>query len=432
MAQSTTMAHKEVRPFGMKPESGRWLLVITCMIMNLVLGSIYSWSVFVRPLIDYYKTKGMTVTASDAQWPFSIFLACFAIAMPLTGKYIQKYGPRNVALIGGFLCGLGWLLASISPSVAWLYLTYGVVGGVGVGIAYGCPVNVATKWFPDKRGLAVGLALFGFGFSAFITGNLANVFITNYGMMTTFRYFGLAFIVISVLLSLPLKFPADGWKPKGWTAHPPKPGAVTCECVRGEMVKTSTFYGLWICFFIGCLAGLMAIGISKPVGTEAFGITSVLATALVGVFAIFNGGGRPLFGAMNDKLTPRNSALISFVLIIIASALMYWFAAPGATAIYIIAFAILWACLGGWLAIAPAATASYFGMCDYAKCYGIVFLAYGAGAIAGPQLAGFIKDHTGSYLSVFLYVIGLSIIGLIIAIWLMKPVKKASITKEVK
>jgi MFS family permease len=166
------------------------------------------------------------------------------------------------------------------------------------------------------------------------------------------------------------------------------------------------------------------------VGTEAINIQSGLATMLVGVFAIFNGGGRPLFGLLNDKLTPRNSALISFALIAFASALMFWFAAPGATAVYIIAFAILWACLGGWLAIAPAATASYFGMCDYARCYGIVFLAYGAGAIAGPQLAGFIKGATGSYLSVFPWVMGLAVVGFIVAIILMKPVKQLPEAKK--
>jgi MFS transporter, OFA family, oxalate/formate antiporter len=422
-AASAVSAPKIVRPFGMEPEKGRWVLVVFCLIINLCLGAIYSWSVFVTPLTKYFKDRGTTISASEAQLPFSIFLACFAIAMPLTGRFINKYGPRKVAIVGGILCGLGWLLASISSSIALLCITYGVIGGLGVGIAYGCPVNVATKWFPDKRGLAVGLALFGFGFSAFVTGNLANVIIGSSGLMNTFRYFGIAFIIITILLSLPLSFPSTGWTPKGWKPPAPKPGAVTCECHRSEMVKTSTFYGLWICYFIGCLAGLMAIGIAKPVGTEAFGVSSGLATMLVGIFAIFNGGGRPVFGTLNDKLTPRNTALISFALIAIASALLYWFSGAG-TAIYIICFAILWACLGGWLAIAPAATASYFGMCDYANCYGIVFLAYGAGAIAGPQLAGFIKTSTGSYLSVFPYVLGLAVVGIILAITMLKPVKK--------
>ncbi len=425
MSQVAASTPKIVRPFGMEPEKGRWILVAFCTIINLCLGAVYSWSIFVTPLKNHLEEKGLTVASSEIQLPFSIFLLCFAIAMPLTGRFITKYGPKKVAIVGGALYGLGWLSASFSNTIPLLCLTYGAVGGLGVGIAYGCPINVATRWFPDKRGLAVGVVLIGFGFSAIVTGNLANIFINSSGIMNTFRYFGIAFIIINILLSLPSSFPTAGWTPKGWKAPPPKPGSVTFECNRGEMVKTATFYGLWICFFIGCLAGLMAVGIAKPVGTANFGVTSGLATMLVGVFAIINGGGRPLFGALNDKMTPRNTAILDFALIAIASVLLYFVGSAGGSAIYIIGFAILWACLGGWLAIAPAATASFFGMRDYANCYGIVFLAFGTGGIAGPYLAGAIKDSTGSYLSVFPYVLGLAIIGIIISVLLLKPVKKA-------
>lgn len=404
--------------FGMPPERGRWVLVILGMIINLCLGSIYSWSVFVGPLAEYFTgTLGQPVTANDVLMPFSVFLAFFAIAMPLTGKYIESLGPRNVTIVGGVLTGLGWLLASTVTSVQMLYLVYGVIGGVGVGIAYGVPVAVAARWFPDRRGLAVGLTVLGFGFSAFLTANIAGYLIASLGVMGTFRIFGIAFVVLIILLALPLRFPAPGWKPPGWTPPMPKPGEEVCECDRGAMLRTPTFYGLWACFFIGCLAGLMAISIAKPVGTE-IGIEAGLATMLVGFFAIFNGGGRPVFGSLTDRITPRNTALVSFVLIAIASVALWQ--VPG-TLVYIVAFAILWGCLGGWLAIAPTATGSYFGTCDYPRCYGLVFLAYGAGAIAGPQLAGLIKTTTGNYMGVFPYVLALSLIGLAIGWVLMKP-----------
>jgi MFS family permease len=161
----------------------------------------------------------------------------------------------------------------------------------------------------------------------------------------------------------------------------------------------------------------MAIGIAKPVGIDV-GVEAGLATMLVGVFAIFNGFGRPVFGVLTDKLTPRNTAMISFVLIAFASLLIWQFAS---VPVYILAFIILWGCLGGWLAIAPTATGSYFGTGDYPRCYGVMFLAYGAGGIAGPQLAGFIKTTTGSYLGVFPYVLVLAVIGLVIAYALLKP-----------
>jgi OFA family oxalate/formate antiporter-like MFS transporter len=414
----------EIHPetiLGMEAGQGRWLLVIFGMFINLCLGTIYSWSVFVAPLTTYFtKDLGQAVTANDVLMPFSVFLAFFAITMAFAGKYIEQYGPRNITIVGGILTGLGWLLASFATSVPMLYVLYGIIGGIGVGIAYGVPVAVAARWFPDRRGLAVGLTLLGFGFSAFFTANIAAYLIVAYGVMTTFRIFGIAFIILTVLLALPLKFPPAGWKPAGWVPPAPVAGqAVTCEFRRGEMIKTRSFYALWACYFIGCLAGLMAVGIAKPVGSD-IGIEAGLATILVGVFAIFNGFGRPVFGALTDKLTPRNTALISFVLIALVSVLMWQ---VPTVPVYILAFVVLWGCLGGWLAIAPTTTGCYFGTGDYPRCYGVLFLAYGAGAIAGPQLAGFIKTSTGSYIGVFPYVMVLAVIGFIIAFTMLKPPK---------
>lgn len=403
----------------MEAEKGRWVLVLVGMVINLCLGSIYSWSVFVTPLTNHFVNElGQNVTANDVLLPFSVFLAFFAMAMPLTGRFIESHGPRKVTIAGGILTGLGWLLASTVTSVPMLYLVYGVVGGIGVGVAYGVPVAVAARWFPDRRGLAVGLALLGFGFSAFFTANVAGWLIGAYGVMQTFRIFGIAFLVLIVLLALPLTFPPKDWRPAGWTAPPPRPGEAACEMTRSQMLRTTAFYGLWVCYFIGCLAGLMAIGIAKPVGTEVVQIDSALATMLVGFFAIFNGGGRPVFGSLTDRLNPRNTALISFVLIAAGSLLMWQ--APSVP-VYIIAFALLWGCLGGWLAIAPTGCATYFGTCDYPRCYGVLFLAYGAGAIAGPQLAGLIRTSTGSYLGVFPYVAVLAAIGFLVALFLVKP-----------
>ncbi len=407
--------------FGMPLAKGRWGLVVSGLIINLWLGSIYAWSVFVKPLTDYYTNElGQAVTANDILMPFSVFLAVFAITMPFTGRIIDNYGPRNVTIIGGVLTGLGWLLGSFSSSVPMLYATFGVVGGIGVGIAYSVLVAVSARWFPDRRGLAVGLTVLGVGFSAFFTANIAGWLIGAYGVMNTFTIFGVVIIVLTIVLALPLKFPPPGWVPEGWTPPALKPGEEKpCEYNQSMMLKSSSFYGLWTCYFIGCLAGLMAISIAQPVGTDV-GIEAGLATFLVGFFAIFNGGGRPVFGVLTDTLTPRNAAMVSFFLIALASLLMWQ---VPIVPVYILAFAVLWGCLGGWLAIAPTTTGRYFGTGDYPRCYGFVFLAFGAGAIAGPQLAGVIKTSTGSYIGVFPYVLVLAVVGSIIAFTLMKPPK---------
>lgn len=407
--------------FKMEAEKGRWILVLLGLFINLCLGSIYSWSVFVSPLTEFFtKELGQVVTANDVLMPFSVFLVFFAIAMPLTGKYIDILGPKKTTIIGGVLTGLGWLLASTVGSVQMLYIVYGVIGGLGVGIAYGVPVAVSARWFPDKRGLAVGLTVLGFGFSAFLTANLAGFLIDLYGVMNTFRIFGVAFILLIVLLALPLSFPPADWRPKGWNPDV-STKKIACECDRSFMVRTKTFYGLWFCYFIGCLAGLMAISIAKPVGTEVVGIAPGLTIMLVGFFAIFNGGGRPVFGGLTDRFNTKNIAMLSFALIGGASCAMWL---VPCVPVYILAFAVLWGCLGGWLAIAPTATAGFFGTCDYPRCYGMVFLAYGAGAIAGPQLAGFIKTTTGTYLGVFPFVMIFAIIGFLVAFGLLNPVTR--------
>jgi OFA family oxalate/formate antiporter-like MFS transporter len=401
-----------------KLPGGRWGLVVAGMIINLCLGTVYSWSVFKGPLQKYLETIGPKLTPMDMQWPFILFLAVFALAMPVTGKYIERYGPRKVAMIGGVLCGLGWLLAGFGTSIGMLTIMYGIIGGLGVGIAYNCPIAVSGRWFPDRRGLAVGLTVLGFGFSAFFTANIAGYLMAAYGVMRTFQIFGVGFIILIAILAMPLHFPPAGWKPAGWTPPAPKPGAaVSCEMVREEMLKSKSFYALWLCYFIGCLAGLLAISISAQVATTAG--AAAMATMLVGFFAIFNGFGRPIFGSLVDKIGPTNTAVVNFVLIVLASVAIWQVVT---IPVYIVAFAILWGCLGGWLAIAPASTAAFFGTGDYPRCYGVVFMAYGAGAIVGPLLAGYVATTTGSFINVFPYVVVLAIIGIIIAfLWLKHP-----------
>jgi OFA family oxalate/formate antiporter-like MFS transporter len=413
---------------GMEIEKGRWILVICGMIINLCLGSIYSWSIFVGPLLNLFNDPAglnLGVGATQVLMPFTVFLAVFAIFMVLTGPYIEKYGPRKVTLVGGILTGLGWFLASMvtqfSNPVNMLYLMYGVVGGAGVGIAYGCPVAVSARWFPDKRGTAVGFTVLGFGFSAVFTANIAGYLIASTGVLNTFRLFGIGFLILIVILSMPLTFPPAGWTPRGWTPPAPKAGQhVTVEFKRDQMVKSPQFYGLWLCYTIGCIAGLMAISISKPVGTEIVHVEAGMATMLVSFFAIFNGFGRPIFGTLTDKINPRNTAMLSFILIA-GACLIMWKAAS--VPMYVLSFAVLWGCLGGWLAIGPTSTATFFGTADYARNYGLVFTAYGAGAIIGPRLAGMIKDSTGSYQGVFPYIVVVAVIGFVIAFVLMRPPK---------
>ena len=184
------------------------MLIVCGLVINLCLGTVYSWSVFVNPLTDYFtQDLGQAVTANEVLMPFSLFLAVFAVTMALTGTFVESRGPREVTIVGCVMTGLGWLLASMVTSMTMLSILFGVIGGIGVGIVYGATVAIAARWFPDRRGLAVGISVFGVGFSAFITANLAGYFISVYGVMNTFRIFGIGIILITVPLALPLTFP---------------------------------------------------------------------------------------------------------------------------------------------------------------------------------------------------------------------------------
>ena len=432
----------DVKVLGMPAETGRWILVIIGTIIELCLGAVYAYSVLSVPLKKIFTDPlsaggfGLTVSAIEMQLPYIVSLAMFAITMPLVGKYIEKMGPRKVGMIGGVIVGLGWILASFATSPITLAVLYGAVAGVGVGVAYGCPITTSARWFPDKRGLAVGLTLLGFGFSAFVTGKVADTLTASVGIFNTFRLLGIGFLIISVVLSMFLVFPPAGWCPRGWTPPAATAGAAKAEFTREEMTKTKTFIGLWVCYTIGALAGLMAIGVAKPAGMEVAGnsgmdavAAGVLMTNLILPFAFCNAVGRPIFGTLTDKLTPPRAAILSYILIIIASLLVYL--NPASVNMYTISFSLLWLCLGGWLAIAPAATASYFGTKDYARNYGLVFTAYGVGAIVGNLMAGAAKDILGGYVNVFPYVAVLSVLGIVVALLLLKPpVTAASRTTE--
>jgi MFS family permease len=353
-----------------------------------------------------------------------LFLAVFTVLMPISGRLLQRgIKPAVLSVIGSLIVAAGWILSRYATDMNFLYLSYGLIAGAGVGIVYGIPIAVATRWFPDIKGIAVGITVLGFGVSALITAPMAVALIKDpgIGILMTFLYLGFFFLVVLVLLSLVLRFPPAGWKPAGW--QPAAGAGSAVEFTPSETMKTVSGWGLWLCFIIGSLSGLMAIGISSPVGTEIIKVDAATAGGLVSFFAIFNGGGRPVFGWLTDALGPGKAAALSFALILLASVLMILFAGEGKLILFAFSFACLWAALGSWLAIAPVATATFFGIKNSAANYGVIFSAYGIGAIAAGLIAGQAKDVFGSYIYAFYVTAGLALLGIIIALTLMKPPK---------
>jgi MFS transporter, OFA family, oxalate/formate antiporter len=404
----------DLKLFGLPARQGRWLFLPLGITAMLCLGTVYSWSIFRKPLTAALKAQGLTVSATETLLPFATLLVVFAVLMPIASRYIERYGATKVTAVGGTIVGLGYFLSSFATSIPLLIITYGLIAGAGVGIVYGVPIAVTAKWFPDRKGLAVGLTVVGFGLSPLITAPLAGFLIGTYGIDNTFRIFGVAFTAILLLIATQLRFPPADWQPSPqFTASP-------AIAEPDNLLSSPSFFALWICYAIGSLAGLMAVGIAKDVGDKIIELDPSTATAAVSIFAIFNGVGRPLFGWLTDRLKPKMTAIISYVMILIASIIMLN-TGKGQVANYFFAFSLLWLSLGGWLAIAPTATLSMFNPVNYTKNYGIVFTAYGAGALLGTLVAGSAKDIFGSYTNAFIPTAILSILGILIATFALKP-----------
>lgn len=401
-----------LRLFGLPAEQGRWLLIPLGMIVLLCLGTLYSWSIFRKPLETL-----LNIGATESVLPYTVALVFYATLMPITGFYIDRIGPRKITAIGGLIVGVGYILSSFTTNISALTLTYGVIAGTGVGIAYGVPMVVSARWFPDQKGLAVGLTIVGFGLSPLVTAPLAKSLIDAYGIRQTLLILGIVFTIAISLISLILKAPPPGWKPQGKNLAQTK--QILAPANRPDMLQTRSFYGLWICYMIGALVGLSAIGISSPVAQEIIQLDPALAASSVSLFALFNGLSRPLFGWLTDRFSPKYVATATYILIIIASILMIN-ARPGQVATYLIAFSLFWFCLGGWLAIAPTATLTLFKPENYAKNYGIVFTAYGVGALLGTVVAGRIRDLFGTYTYAFYPTAFLAVIGIVVATTTLK------------
>lgn len=389
------------RLFGLPAAQGRWLMIPLGILAMLCLGTVYAWSIFRTPLEN---ELGLGATASLL--PITVALVCYAGMMPLAGRWISAGHGRRVATTGAVVVSLGYLLASAAGSIQELVLAYGVVAGLGVGLVYGVPLAVVASWFPERKGLAAGLTVTGFGLSPLITAPLAQRLIDAFGSRPTLRLFGLAFGVI-LLLAARLLRPA----PTSSTA--PAAPAATAAAARppagGRIVQ-----GLWLNYALGTLAGLSAIGIASSVGTELIGISPAMAAASVSLFALFNGLSRPLFGWLCDRWTPARAAMLAFGLILVGSVLMLR-AGQGDVALYLLAFCLFWSALGGWLAIAPATTLRSFPANRYAEIYGLVFTAYGVGALVGTLVTGQLRDWFGTYSAAFHPLAGLAVAGIVLS-----------------
>lgn len=386
----------------------RWDLVAIGIVVNTCLGTVYSWSVFRAPV-----EQAIGLTTAQSGVPYSVFLAAFAFSMPLAGTLMTRLGTRLTLLIGGVLVAAGWIGGGMIEDYLLFVLVYGVVGGVGVGFAYGVPLAVAGSWFRNRRGFAMGLTLAGFGVSPFVTAPLAEVLINWVGVQYAKQLLGVLFLAVVCGLS-PLFKKRPDHDDRSVEHRGDRPTEAAAPQAR-PMLQSRSFYGFWVCYVIGTLTGLTAIGMTASFGMEVVGLSGAVAAATVSAFGILNGVGRPIFGSIHDSLGTRRTVVLSFLLIACAASVSL-FTGPGTRLPFFVGFGLFWFMLGAWLSIAPAATSRLFGAENYARNYGIMYTAYGVGALTGGAASARFYARFGSYDPLFLLVIALCVAGIAIAI----------------
>jgi OFA family oxalate/formate antiporter-like MFS transporter len=357
---------------------------------------------------------------SEVTLTFTISIFVLGIAAFFGGLWLNRKGPLIVGVTGGALYGLGVFLASFSANkLWWLYLSYGLIGGVGLGFAYIVPVAVLVKWFPDRRGLITGIAVGGFGAGALITAPLATRLIQTVGVLNTFAYLGIAYLVVTVVAGLFMHNPPDGWRPQGWA---PTPSLASQRAGHdyslSEALGTWQWYALWLLLFLNTCAGISIISQEAPIFQELTSVTAVAAAGLVGLASIGNAVGRVFWAWVSDLITRRATFVIMFAL----QAILFWFF-PNITTVSlmtIVTFVVLM-CYGGGFGTMPAFTADYFGSSNVGPIYGLRLTAWGCASAFGPLLIAHMREVSGSYRGALHIIAGVMAVSVLLPMVVSRP-----------
>jgi OFA family oxalate/formate antiporter-like MFS transporter len=392
----------------------RWGIAVAAVFLQIALGAVYAWSVFRTPLMTQFHWTIAQVTLT-----FTICIFVLGFAAFFGGLWNVRSGPRVVAMTGGLLYGLGVALASLTNgNLWWLYLTYGVIGGTGIGFGYIIPVAVLLKWFPDKRGLMTGIAVGGFGAGALVTAPLATHLITTVGVLPTFAYLGVAYLVVCLIAGYFMQNPPADYVPEGWT---PSAGQRSTRVARdftfGEALKTWQWWALWALLFLNTTAGISVISQEAPLFKELGGVTAAVAAGMIGIVSIGNAVGRVFWATASDSLSRKYTFLVMFLL----QAVLFWiFPSLTSTAMLtLVAFVILM-CYGGGFGTMPAFAADYFGPKFVGPIYGLMLTAWGFASAFGPLLIAYMRQSSTSFASGLHVLAGLLLVSAVLP-FLVRP-----------
>jgi len=407
----------------------RWLIAASAVFIHISIGAAYAYSVYTQPLVE---TKGWSMASVTNA--FTIMMVLGGGSAALFGKFVERSGPRKSAMLAAVLFGLGQAgsgFAISMDSLTGFLLSYGLLSGLGLGIGYIAPVSTLVKWFPDKRGLATGMAVLGFGTGALITAPVAASLIESIGISYTFYILGISYFVLMTLGASYIAPPPRNWMPAGMKAAV-KAGTRKIkkdlsQATSGEAVRTKHFWMLWTMMLINTSAGIMMISVASPMAQNIVGLSAGAAATMVGIMGVFNGGGRLGWAAASDYIS-RPKVFIIFFIIQLAA----FITLPIITSAFIfqIFIFLVVSCYGGGFSNLPAFIGDLFGTKELGAIHGYLLTTWSLGGLIGPTLVSQIYTRTGSYIPVFYVFTGLILIALIISILLNRSIQKVKSKEE--
>lgn len=398
----------------------RWLIAASAVGIHASLGSVYAWSVLKNPFIQTFGWSQV-----QAGMPFALAIFMLGMSAAFMGHVVERRGPRYSGTIAAIFWSLGLICAGlvtsslVSDNNVRLWLLYGccVIAGLGLGTGYVTPVSTLLKWFPDRRGLATGLAIMGFGFGGFFGAKIMGALIAMHGLSSTFLILGGVYAVVMLASSQYLEPPPADWKPEGFEAAlasgKKKPAMDLMPMTANQAVKTWPFYGLWIMMFLNITCGISLISVASPMTQEVTGMSVSAALTVVGLLGIFNGGGRLAWASLSDLIGRPNTYIAFFLIEMVA----FYFlpSMKSGLAFQAVLFLII-TCYGGCFSTLPAYIGDVFGTKQVSAIQGYLLTAWALAGMVGSSLASYLRAHTGSYTSMSQIYSGVFVLALIVGL----------------
>jgi MFS family permease len=391
-----------------KPGFSRWMVPPAALCIHLCIGQAYAFSVFNLPmtrLIGIAKSAPDDWKLTDLGWIFSIAIFFLGASAAVFGRWVEEGGPRR-AMVASALCfGGGFLVSALGVSThqLWIvYLGYGVLGGIGLGLGYISPVSTLIKWFPDRPGMATGMAIMGFGGAAMIAAPLSvwlmSVFSTpeHVGVAETFVVMGLAYACFMLVGAAIVRLPPPGWRPEGFVPPVEQRKLITNKDVYVyQALKTPQFWLIWIVLCMNVTAGIGVLGQASAMSQEMFPgrVTAAAAGGFVGLLSIFNMAGRFFWASTSDYIGRKNTYFIFFALGFVLYSLVPYFGGAGNLALFILCFCIILSMYGGGFATVPAYLRDMFGTRYVGAIHGLLITAWSVAGVLGPVLVNYIRQY---------------------------------------